>query len=627
MRSSRLFTALALSTTLAACGVPTNEATLEQREADLAWVFATFDRNYAPLEWKEKNLGVNFEAVKKECYEKNKTIKTDGETNNKFRALVFECVSKFKDAHTGALQSGDLLPGKAKIAYLGFKTKRSVIEVTENDKTTVTEALKIYDFLPTTDPNEFPLKIGDLITAVDGRDIKTVLLEDIAPYSDLGQESSNLTNAARVFAVRSSMLVSANVPDDVTLTVKRDSMTFDVKLPWGTKDLFTFAREQKEAAKQKSDLEKEKQKSGENSAAPTTPKKTDIPDLMTALLKNLQDFLKSGQFSLTHIRFMLENTFRVPALTELDAGYRFIESLSGSATAEEKKKETPERVMPGVSYPVVNEKFPNARFPSYELMSNGKRYLYIRVSDFGLAEEDLKQFAELLIRYRNQNYDGLVLDLLNNGGGSLVLGGRMLNMLTDKAIIWPTIQLRLNDSWVDSFESAQYFAPSDAERTWASRISKVLQEDKGKTDRLSRPISVETLDPYASAKKLPSCKDEQSPNDPKNVCLKSGTPIVLLVNEMCASMCDIFASMFKDNKLGIVAGEKTMGAGGNVVMHAASPASLIMLRQTESLLRDAAGNYLENNGVEPDERLSTVNDKDNGYSSTLSKALDLFSKL
>lgn len=624
----RSLAVLAVASTLTACGVPTNEATLEQREADLAWVFATFDRNYAPLEWKEKNLGVNFEAVKKECYEKNKTIKTDTETNDKFRALVFECVSAFKDAHTGALQSGDLLPGKAKIAYLGFKTKRSVIEKTENDKTTVTEALKIHDFLPTTNPSVFPLKVGDLITAVDGKDIKTVLLNEIAAYSDLGQESANLTNAARLFAVRSSMLVSANVPNEVTLTIQRDNTTFDVKLPWGKKDLFAFAEEQKAAAKKKAALEKEKEKKeGEGSGVPTAPKKTDIPDLMTALLRNLQDFLKTGQFSLTHIRFMLENTFRVPALTELDAAFRFAESLSSDSAEEKKKKEVPERVMPGVSYPVVNEKFPNTTFPAYELISNGKRYLYIRIAGFSLLEDDLKQFAELLIRYRNQNYDGLVLDLLDNGGGSLVLGGRMLNMLTDKPIIWPTIQLRLNDSWVDSFQSAQYFAPSDAERTWAARISEVLQEDKGKTGRLSRPISVETLDPYASATKLPTCKDEQNPDDPRNVCLKSGTPIVLLVNEMCASMCDIYASMFKDNKLGIVAGQKTMGAGGNVTMHAASPVSLIMLRQTESLLLDASGNYLENNGVEPDEALPTVNDKENGYSSVILKALDLFSKL
>lgn len=56
------------SLTLAACGVPSFEATEAQREADLEWVFSTFDRNYAPLEWKKQNLGVNFDDVKKRLF-------------------------------------------------------------------------------------------------------------------------------------------------------------------------------------------------------------------------------------------------------------------------------------------------------------------------------------------------------------------------------------------------------------------------------------------------------------------------------------------------------------------------------------------------------------------------------
>ena len=38
-------------------------------------------------------------------------------------------------------------------------------------------------------------------------------------------------------------------------------------------------------------------------------------------------------------------------------------------------------------------------------------------------------------------------------------------------------------------------------------------------------------------------------------------------------------------------GAKALGAGGNVVPHGASPVSRILLRQTESLLVNAEGNW------------------------------------
>ena len=137
---------------LSACGVPSFEATEEQSVMpSLDWVFSTFDRNYAPLEWKKKNLGVDFDAVKKDCYEKNKTVKT----NDEFRALVWACVAKFQDAHTVGAVAGDILPGKANIAYLGFNTERYIYHKTEttkdaagksSTKTVSVEAIRIKDF-------------------------------------------------------------------------------------------------------------------------------------------------------------------------------------------------------------------------------------------------------------------------------------------------------------------------------------------------------------------------------------------------------------------------------------------------------------------------------------------------
>jgi C-terminal processing protease CtpA/Prc len=109
-------------------------------------------------------------------------------------------------------------------------------------------------------------------------------------------------------------------------------------------------------------------------------------------------------------------------------------------------------------------------------------------------------------------------------------------------------------------------------------------------------MSVETLMPF-----------EILPNE----SLKRPLRIVLLVNEMCASMCDIFSAMLQDNGLATLVGSRTMGAGGNVVTHFQAPNSHLIVRQTESLiLRRLGGNeqesqewdaaYIENHGVQPE---------------------------
>ncbi len=88
-------------------------------------------------------------------------------------------------------------------------------------------------------------------------------------------------------------------------------------------------------------------------------------------------------------------------------------------------------------------------------------------------------------------------------------------------------------------------------------------------------------------------------------------------------MCDIFASVFKDNKLGAIVGSQTMGAGGNVVMHGVAPVSKAIVMQTESLVVDANGKYLENRGVVPDVAMDTLLDRSADYSETYLKALEL----
>jgi C-terminal processing protease CtpA/Prc len=86
-------------------------------------------------------------------------------------------------------------------------------------------------------------------------------------------------------------------------------------------------------------------------------------------------------------------------------------------------------------------------------------------------------------------------------------------------------------------------------------------------------------------------------------------------------MCDIFAAVVRDNQLGRLFGSQTMGAGGNVVSHAFSPVTKMILGQTESLIVDVSGQYLENRGVKPDQAIDTLMDRDQNYVDTIRSAM------
>jgi MYXO-CTERM domain-containing protein len=90
-----------------------------------------------------------------------------------------------------------------------------------------------------------------------------------------------------------------------------------------------------------------------------------------------------------------------------------------------------------------------------------------------------------------------------------------------------------------------------------------------------------------------------------NSALAQKLNIVVLTNEMCASMCDMFAAVMQDNHLAKIVGSRTMGAGGNVVEHMEAPNSHLTVAQTESLVLRADGTPIENHGVTPDVALNT----------------------
>src|SRR5262249_15848533 len=151
-----------------------------------------------------QRYGFSFAELKKNALEQAAATTT----NEEFYELMFKFVSEFRDAHTSAqLLSADL-PGRTKVAYIGFKGVRDG------------DALQVTELLPSTSQDQrFPIQLKDKITKLDGKAVTEIVKESISKYRNLGSDEANLTYHLNGIFNRSSLLNGIPESDSATLTV------------------------------------------------------------------------------------------------------------------------------------------------------------------------------------------------------------------------------------------------------------------------------------------------------------------------------------------------------------------------------------------------------------------------
>jgi hypothetical protein len=630
---------------LGACDpIPSKVLTPSQKEADMKWMFSIFDENYAPLEYKATRYGFNYEDLKV----KYLGLAAATATNDEFYLVMKRFVAEFKDAHTTASLSDGGFPNRSKIAYLGFSGKR------KGNSFLVTEVL------PTLKKpgSHFPIHEGDEITELDGKPLTKWIEESSVNLENLGQPNSNLTfHMSRLFT-RTSL--SQELPKEVSavLTIKKpglmdllmkkikeefgdeleirlpgqDVEVKKVTVPWIVKDSYDFRKEQKEANKGKAAVDLDESDDEEaDTGAYFALKDPGDGGLSFFGFRNFDgSYPDPARFTrrfLQKSRAAFLDSFYVPNQIEswtsevnVDGSGRPVAAVQ---TPLEKFKKL--RVIPKDVRWITAE---DATYPTYvsqeetedgEVRLVGTLYLDT-FSPKAKSDAVLKEFKDTLEHLAFYGVSDLVIDLVNNGGGSLELGMKLAQALSTEKVEMPAIQFRNSQSWIDQFQTDSLEAPSDAERELARRVFVQLNEEHAKGMRLSSPLNADVLVPF-----------ELQPNDD----LEGKFNVVLMVNEMCASMCDIFTGIMQDNQLAKVVGSRTMGAGGNVVSHYEAPNSHLALRQTESLMvrrvvkkgKVELGQYIENNGIEPDVAVNVSEMVEGKYRRLRDKAVEaLFPK-
>lgn len=259
-------------------------------------------------------------------------------------------------------------------------------------------------------------------------------------------------------------------------------------------------------------------------------------------------------------------------------------------------------------------------FYSGTFEAGGFRIGYLRIPTF--APSDLNGALTIFVReiaFHQENTDGLIVDVMRNGGGSASYASALMSYLMYYR--WRTmgVEIRATSAWIRDISSTlvslrSQGAPASLLRGFEETLAELLEANR--TSRgMTRPVPWD-FNPGLQREPI---RDQQG--NP----VAYAKPMLMVTDEFSASAADGFAAMFQDNGRGLLFGWRTMGAGGNVTQRTTGAYSRSSVSITESLMSRAAERefpdgyprtrYVENTGVHPDimeDYMTAANLRDNG---------------
>lgn len=557
--------------------LPRRKLEINDRVADAYWIDTQL-REYAPMEYKQKLLNFDYNKAFDELLAK---VSRPEVSNQEHMELMQAFVARFADAHTSTQILPSNLPGRVEIAYLGFSGYRM------GDDLVVTEVL------PSINGGLYPLQIGDRVTKMDGLSLPEYIEKNLVKYRNLGDHQANATfHMNNIFTRVSTENGTIARGSDAVVTVKRPSMSGwkdeNITLPWVVKDLYDF------------DVDKARLRdlytSGKIWGLKVSDRTRGGKPFEIGLLDNSgRPYAFNRQWSDASkkyrkaLKYLNGFSVNLPMRWTADA-----EKLHEAEKTAFERLKAERKISADALRVDVASTFPAYFVLEDELNAEGeptgkkRGFGYIRIDTFSpMAPEEMviSELKDTLDVFQRNGVKDIVVDQLNNGGGSVTLVMQVAQAFSNKKIQTFGIQFGLGDNWLDSFERGELWGPNDAERELQRRLLEKLEKEQAEGKRISSVYPIESLVPY-----------QLKPNDR----IKEPFNIVLLINEMSASAADMFPAMMKDNGLATLMGRKTMGAGGNVVtLMSQSPGIRLRMNRTESLLVRPNGEYIENVGVTP----------------------------
>ncbi|NGX61244.1 MAG: hypothetical protein K940chlam9_00727 [Chlamydiae bacterium] len=253
------------------------------------------------------------------------------------------------------------------------------------------------------------------------------------------------------------------------------------------------------------------------------------------------------------------------------------------------------------------------------LTPSNERVGYIRLPHYLGDEEEVEEFG-ILMNYFQQNTDALVLDQMNNPGGSIFYLYGLASTLTNRPLFAPKHHITLTQEEVSTAITLLSYLDQVCD-TYSAK--EVLGDNIGgymidyKFAQLMRDFCHFLIKQWNEGRLYTELThlygvDHILPH-PEYRYTK---PILLLVNELCFSGGDFFPAVLQDSNRAKVMGTRTSGAGGYVAnVQFPNHTGMQSFSLTGSLAERRDSTPLENLGVVPDIPYTlTTEDLENHYS-------------
>jgi len=258
----------------------------------------------------------------------------------------------------------------------------------------------------------------------------------------------------------------------------------------------------------------------------------------------------------------------------------------------------------------------HAKFPFdwyvYE-NAQGKMIGYIRIPDYmpDDTKESVTVFAGLM-NAMQKNTDALVIDQVNNPGGSVLYLAALASCLTDRPLETPKHHMAITQKSVQQAEeiekiSKEILASPNPEKLAKKLLGPSVEGYPVTKEFIKSNLSFakNILREFDAGHQVTAPSNLEGVDDiepyPEKRC-RYTKPIVFLTNERCFSGGDFMPAILQDNKRATIFGARTAGAGGFV--NQISTENLLgidSIHVTGSLAeRATGGGPIEEYGVTPD---------------------------
>lgn len=249
-------------------------------------------------------------------------------------------------------------------------------------------------------------------------------------------------------------------------------------------------------------------------------------------------------------------------------------------------------------------------FYAYIFQNTDKKLVgYVRIPSYIPDGEDFKKavadFKEIVARFEAST-DSMVIDQVNNPGGSVFYLYTLASMVANKPLVAPRHLMAVDQALVkqnldvldqlQSIQTEEDVTKAVGSEDWANGYPITLQ-----FVNFMRSFANFIVDEWNAGKKLTSAYWIDGVDHINPAATHYTKPILLLINELDFSGGDFFPTILQDNARVKIMGARTAGAGGYVLdQQIQNNLGVERFRVTESIAERVSGNPIENLGVTPE---------------------------